>query len=262
MKNLVMVVTHKKCDIIKSKPYHPIIVGKGDFTLDGAWRDNTGDNISEKNPYYCELTALYWVWKNQAEQFDNIGLCHYRRFLTRNAFRNGEGDLLTDEEITKCMEKYDVILPAPFVWRISMAQMYYEVGQGRKRDLDLTGEAIEKLCPEYLDEFNRTIQGREGSYCNLFVLPKALFNEYCQWLFSILEYVEARVDMTGYSVQEQRVYGYLSEILLNVWVRQKHLRVKHYPIAYMELSDEEHRKHALKDYYSKFRTRVANFIKK
>lgn len=262
MENLVMVVTHKKCDIVQAAPYHPVIVGKGDFALANAWRDNTGDNISEKNPCYCELTALYWVWKNQAEHFENLGLCHYRRYLTKNAFSNKESDLLTDEDINRCMEKYDVILPKPFVWRVSVAQMYHEVGEGRKRDLDLTGEAIEKLYPEYREEFERVINGRQGSYCNIFVLPQELFNEYCQWLFSILGYVEERIDMTGYSVQEQRVYGYLSEILLNVWVRHRQLRVKYYPIAYMELDGRAHAIHAWKELGTGLRTRAANILKK
>lgn len=262
MNNLMMVVTHKQSRIIQSEPYHPVIVGTGEVDIPGAWRDNTGDNISRKNPHYCELTALYWVWKNQSERFDNIGLCHYRRYLTTNAFSNREGDLLTDEQITKTMEKYDVILPKPFVWRVTVARMYHEVGEGRKRDLDLTGEAIENLYPEYMDDFIKVTGGKEASYCNLFVLPRGLFREYCQWLFSILEYVEKRVDMTGYSVQEQRIYGYLSEILLNVWVRHKHLRVKYYPIAYMELEPDAHKRHAAKEMWLKLRTRTANIIKK
>ena len=48
----------------------------------GDFQDNTGDNISEKNRQYCELTALYWIWKNQTA--DYYGLEHYRRAFTLN----------------------------------------------------------------------------------------------------------------------------------------------------------------------------------
>lgn len=261
MNNLMMVVTHKQCDILNTPPYRPVIVGRGAVEIPGAWRDNTGDHMTEKNPHYCELTALYWVWKNQAEHYDNIGLCHYRRYLTTKARSNRKQDLLTDGQISNTMEKYDVILPKPFLWRVSVAQMYYEVGEGRKRDLDLTEEAIGKLYPDYAEDFRKVICGKEGSYCNIFVLPKNLFNEYCSWLFAILGYVEERADLTGYSVQEQRIYGYLSEILLNVWVRHRHLRVKYYPIAYMELSEKDHARRAVKERILNLRTRIANLIK-
>ena len=261
MKNLVMVVTHKQCDITNQSPYRPIIVGKGQFELENAWRDNSGDNIADKNPYYCELTALYWVWKNRAQDYDNIGLCHYRRFLTKNAESNSQEMLLTDEDINKALQHYDIILPKQFVWPMELDRMYYDVGEGRKKDIDSTKQAINELFPEYISAFDKTVKSRKASYCNLFVLPREKFNAYCHWLFAILEKVEENMDMTGYTVQEQRVYGYLSEILLNAWVKHNKLKVKYYPIAYMELSASEHRKKARKDRLSNIRMMIRNLVK-
>lgn len=60
----------------------PIHVGKvlhPDVDL-GIQRDDTGDNISLKNSSYCELTGMYWAWKN-LRGVDVIGLCHYRRYF-------------------------------------------------------------------------------------------------------------------------------------------------------------------------------------
>ena len=45
--------------------------------LIGYQPDNIGDNISSKNPSFCELTGLYWAWKNLDNEY--LGLAHYRR---------------------------------------------------------------------------------------------------------------------------------------------------------------------------------------
>lgn len=236
MDNAVIVVTHKKYDITKKKPYQPIIVGKGDFEIDNAWRDNTQDNMAEKNPYYCELTALYWFWKNKMLDYKYVGLCHYRRMFSKSMFSNCEKNLLDDNTIDEVLSKYDVILPTRFNWRIPVEEMYYVTGQGLKKDYDLTRKAIEELYPDYLEEFDKVSKEKTASYCNMFVMSAEKSAEYCKWLFDILQYVEDRVDMTGYSDQEKRIYGYLSEILLNVWIYKNNLKIKYYPIAYMECS--------------------------
>ena len=79
----ILVACHKADPNIRQDDiYMPIQVGKAlhpELDL-GFQCDNTGDNISEKNGSYCELTALYWAWKN-LKDVDYIGLCHYRRYF-------------------------------------------------------------------------------------------------------------------------------------------------------------------------------------
>ena len=80
----VYVVSHKNAKFPTESIYKPIQVGKKEsFT---EIRDNTGDNISEKNPNYCELTAAYWIWKN--DKSDITGLTHYRRYFFKNKKSN------------------------------------------------------------------------------------------------------------------------------------------------------------------------------
>lgn len=249
MKNVIIVVAHKQCKIVNSEIYRPIIVGKNEVSLENAWRDNSEDNIAEKNSTYCELTALYWFWKNQANQYDNIGLCHYRRYFTKNSFSNLLKDLVTSQDIDAYMSLHDIVLPRPLFWRTTVAKVYYEIGKGKEKDLQLTRDAIHSLYPEYENSFTTILESKSACYCNMFIMRKEKLLDYCEWLYKILKYVEERIDMTGYDIQEKRVFGYLSEILLNVWVNQQNLCVKYLPIAYMELSSKEQFIKTLKGLY-------------
>ena len=81
----ILVAVHKAGDVIHDEIYTPIHVGKANAGIDLGWMgDDTGDNISAKNQNYCELTAVYWAWKN-LKDVDYVGLCHYRRFLDLTA---------------------------------------------------------------------------------------------------------------------------------------------------------------------------------
>ena len=78
----ILVCCHKRDVMATEEPYMPIHVGKAlhpDVDL-GIQGDDTGDNISLKNSSYCELTGMYWAWKN-LKGVDVIGLCHYRRYF-------------------------------------------------------------------------------------------------------------------------------------------------------------------------------------
>lgn len=84
-----MVAAHKPYWMPQDDVYMPIHVGCEGKESIGFTGDNTGDNISAKNPHYCELTALYWAWKNL--QADYTGLVHYRRYFTNKEARSIEG---------------------------------------------------------------------------------------------------------------------------------------------------------------------------
>ena len=97
------VMTHKKIAEIADPMYIPMQVGKAGKEDFGYLGDDTGDNISEKNSAYCELTGMYWLWKNI--DCDVIGICHYRRYFTRDE------KLLEKSYIEKLIKEYSIIIP-------------------------------------------------------------------------------------------------------------------------------------------------------
>lgn len=250
MNDMIAVIAHKPCRVAADPVYRPVIVGTGDFTLENALRDNTGDNIAAKNPQYCELTALYWLWKNVAADYDRIGLCHYRRYFSKTALSNAPRHFVTGADLPRLTASCDIILPRPLYWgRHTVAEIYYVTGKGKKKDLDLTGEAIDALFPEYRAAFDAVLKRHSASYCNMFITSSERMSAYCAWLFAVLGYVEERIDMTGYSAQESRVFGYLSEILMNVWVEHNGLRVRYLPTVQTERTPREQRREALRAAY-------------
>ncbi len=82
----IFVAHHKPWYIYEDDVYVPIQVWKKKSKID-LWIlwDDTGDNISEKNDNYAELTAQYWVWKNyDLRDVDYVWFCHYRRYMTKS----------------------------------------------------------------------------------------------------------------------------------------------------------------------------------
>ena len=104
----IYVATHKKYDKIKfDELYAPILVGayksEDDF---GYLRDDVGDNISTRNNQYSELTAMYWIWKHASE--DIVGLCHYRRYFSKNIFKSKQ--IIDKEDVLKALKNHDIIV--------------------------------------------------------------------------------------------------------------------------------------------------------
>ncbi|MDY3359784.1 MAG: DUF4422 domain-containing protein [Clostridium celatum] len=233
MNNLIFVVKHKKYNTPEYDPYKSIGVGKNQHSFDTRFHDDVKCNISDKNSSYCELTAQYWVWKNLSDKFENIGLNHYRRYFANSFFKR---KLLCNSTLDKYLEKYDIILPKPWYWNHSVSTHYYLYGAGKKKDLLTTREAIKKLAPDYLESFDFILKQKQASYCNMLITSREYFDRYNKWLFNILNYVEKNTDTTNYTIAEKRIYGYLSEILLNVWVNNNNLKIKYLPMIEKELS--------------------------
>lgn len=233
----IYIVTHKETNLPEMKDYIPLVVGNHSVKYSDAVYDNTLDNIAEKNPNYCELTGLYWIWKND-KYSDYIGFCHYRRYfrMVKKLKNLIKPELITSQEISALMDKYDIILPYPITGLKTKASDLYIRTGGKEKDVSSLREIIGEKYPEYLKDYDGVWNDGSLSYFNMMILSRKLLDEYCKWLFDILFELEKRTDLTGYSKWESRIYGFLSERLLNVWVRNKGLKVKYMHIYETESS--------------------------
>lgn len=220
----IYVVSHSEEDIKKIRSdeiYTPLFVGRNGKENFGFCSDDQGDNISEKNPNYCELTGLYWMWKESPA--DIIGLCHYRRYL-----KGKNGKLIEKEEILNYLDEYDIILPKKSdLIKGSYIETYKE--HYLLKGLNITREVISEICSEYLETFDKLINQKSFYNYNMFIGPKEWINEYCEWVFPILEGVENKIDVNKYP----RVFGLISEAIFNVWIEYKNLKIKECEIKYL-----------------------------
>lgn len=217
----IYIAAHKAFAVPSEPGYIPLQVGAAGKEPLGYTPDDTGDNISEKNPHYCELTGLYWIWKNTADPYK--GLVHYRRY-----FRGKQG-CLTEAEANGLLTRYDVLLPRPEYLRESAYEEFC-LHSGHEKDLISLRTAVEAVDPAVLPAYDRVMAGNRLHLYNMLITSGAEFDAYCAWLFAVLSQLEQTVDMTGYTPYQRRLYGFLSERLLNVWVVYRGLRVGELPV--------------------------------
>lgn len=231
----ILVATHKKYWMPVDEVYLPLHVGREGKDDLGYTGDNTGDNISVKNPNYCELTGLYWAWKNM--DYEYIGLCHYRRYFAHKAKSNSLEDkkqsILIKQDYEQLLQQYDVILPKKRNYYIETVRSQYEHAHN-KRDLDEVENIIRQQYPSYIEAFEKVMNSRKLYIYNMFVMNKFLFDKYCTWLFDILFTLEKRIDIANYDKYNARVFGFLSERLFNVWLEKQGLNIKTMNVVFLE----------------------------
>lgn len=232
----IYVATHTKIDNTRiTEPcYKYLHVGAANHPeYLGYICDNSGrDNISVKNPYYCELTGLYWMWKNAPEQ-KYIGLCHYRRFPSRHRFGlNPYKEILTQKEILKKFQNADILLPKKRIKNKYNSYCSTEEELHNCKPYKYIAKAIAADCPEYLDNLKKTFMAKRMCFANIFISSREILNAYCEWLFRLLFMIEK--DIQGENNELLREYGYLSEWMLNVWVQHNKLKVNYIPIIFTE----------------------------
>lgn len=245
----IAVCYHKDFDIIQSDAAKPVQVGAALSEIDlGIAKDSSGDNISEKNPYYCELTALYQLWKNTNAEY--VGLMHYRRLLDLNCgsrrwFNKFPSDIvnilgLTKQKVNSLMKNYDIILPMKRVIQQSPTAYEYYKKRHYISDMDRTLEIIKEKTPQIYDTAVDVLKNSRELYLyNIFISSKEFLNEYAQWLFEILETLEEEIqtEVLNRDSFQQRVYGFLSERLFTVYVeycKKQDLRYMEVPTVYCE----------------------------
>lgn len=213
----IYVMTHKKFNMPSISILSPLHVGRAQSSDLGYPGDDTGDNISDLNEYFGELTGMYWVWQNDTTS-DYIGLCHYRRY-----FLNEDGTFMEKKDFSRIFEEYEAITSKTSICDNS----YYEdfSKSHNARDLDAVKNAIAVLYPEYLLDYEKAMAGKFSYWGNLFVASAQIFKNYCQWLFNILLKASEEIHPDNYDLYHRRVYGFLSEQLLMVYLRPKHMRL-------------------------------------
>ena len=232
----VIVATHKKYQMPTDEMYLPVQVGAEEKEDLGYIKDNEGENISTKNPSFCELTGLYWAWKNL--KADYIGLVHYRRyfFLKKKHYKTEKEkfeNVLTLNEADKLLDETDIILPKKRKYYIENLYSHYKHTM-YVEPLDETRKIIEEKYPEYLGKFDKLHNRTSAHMFNMFIMKKEILNDYCNWLFDILFELERKINGIKYDAFHSRFYGRISELLLDVWINKNELKYKEIPIMDMQ----------------------------
>ena len=229
----IIVAAHKEYWMPEDKVYIPLQVGKacpGRTDL-GYFGDDTGDNISIKNPDYCELTGLYWAWKNL--QADYIGLTHYRRHFTSKGAQNVENkklNVLKADEWQQVLQTHHVVVPKKRRYYIETIQSQY-IHAHNIKGLAAAKKVLLALHPEYEEAWKTVMNRNWGHMFNMFVMRRDYFDAYCSWLFSILFEVERKRNLARL---EPRIYGYISERLLDVWIDHNRIDYWEQNVSFLE----------------------------
>ena len=237
----IFICAHKEVPIPQHPYFLPVQAGAAlHDIIPGYQPDDEGDNISVKNQHFCELTCHYWAWKN-LKNIDIIGLNHYRRYFD---FQKKWPQFSTDKRfistadflshpyqfpnLEKLLQKFDIILPVARHWRVSNTQQYgdYHIA----KDWEMLRQIIKERSPQYIPAFEKTMDHSNKSVgYNMFITHWKYFDAYSEWLFDILFEVEHRVPPIDDPIQS-RIYGYMSERLINVFCEHYHLHIKSVPL--------------------------------
>lgn len=169
-----------------------------------------GDNIDHLNPWYCELTGLYYLWKHETD--DIVGLEHYRRY-----FVNERNEKLSENEIRKRLESCDIICSKMPYSRYRPVITWFN---GSKKRVDI--ERFLLFCKhyvgnEYVNECRKILNGDYHCLGNMFICKKELIDEYCEFMFDVLFMFQAAESHFGRALTP-RIMGYFTEFLFAAWV--------------------------------------------
>ncbi len=228
----VIIAAHKNYNMPKDSCYLPVQVGAEGKQDIGYTADNTGDNISLKNPNFCELTGLYWGWKNLG--CDYLGLAHYRRHFKEPGSREkGIDGVLREDTLKALLQKNDIVLPQKRKYYIENLYSHYEHTM-HIEPLKATREILAEKYPQYLPEFDKLKKRTSAHMFNMYIMKKEISDKYCEWLFDVLFTLEQRFKDADYDAFHARFYGRVSELLLDVYINTNNLTYTETPLIYTE----------------------------
>lgn len=239
----ILVTSHKDVDVSHALSLQPIQVGpgqqQGHTRFNWMLHDDIGDNITEKNPMYCEMTTQYWAWKNITDA-EYVGFAHYRRYFnfTDTIYKeNPFGEVMDtfidsqtaraygfdDETIRTCIEGYDLITTGVKDIRKfpgsaeTPLEQYHAAPLLNPRDIDTMMALVVEMHPDFAEDVHTFLNGHKQCFCNMYIMRKPIFDAYAAWVFPLVDEWCARTDMTHYSREALRTPGHLTERLFNIW---------------------------------------------
>lgn len=193
----------------------------------GAERDDDGDNISALNREYCELTAHYYAWKNKSA--DYYGFCHYRRFfasaavtarpyIVRRKMTNRDNSLMCGgQELEYLMKEHDIIAPRAENMGLPVREHYCTSAHHFAEDLGLFLDILRETAPQLMAAAECYLAQDSQYFCNMFIMDRVHFQEYCRILFPALGEFDRRKARHGY-FQADRTDGYLGEVFTGIYI--------------------------------------------
>lgn len=246
----IAVAYHKPSLILSNDVYLPIQVGKAlNPTIDlGIQPDNEGVNISDENGYYCELTATYWIWKNITADYK--GLCHYRRFFTTersggimqrvsNIVLKGtyipqivyynenkfERDMyIMSDKLKVELGKVPIITTREVISRLSCYNYFAIIGS---EYITITQNIVNAIYPDYSSVMDESLKSHRIHFANMVVMRTDYFDEYCTFVFNVLDYVKEMLVSQDWIIdlKREKIFsrklGYIAELLTNCYIKKK-----------------------------------------
>ncbi|CAM4315478.1 DUF4422 domain-containing protein [Palleronia rufa] len=240
----IYIAYHKPGPLIASAALRPIHVGRAGAAaaLEGMETDAAGVSISERNASYCELTAHYWAWRNDAAA-PVLGLMHYRRVLdldtapasrrrpwepSERFVRRFDAALYASrvDGFLRRMERGgpDLVVPHATRLRCSAAAQFRRFHD--PRDLTLLREAVGDLSSEFLPDLDRALGSWRVIVGNIFVMRRPVFEHYSALLFPVLDavYDALTPELGARDPYQARVIGFLAERMLTAYAHGELLR--------------------------------------
>lgn len=228
MRIFIVVAAHRKFDPPKLDDcYHIIKSGSYYEKIDGYICDDEGENLSVYQPILCELSSLYYAYKNRT--YDILGLNHYRRyFLDKKTKR-----ILGNEKIEELLNEYDVILPPKKRYYVVTPTQHFIYGLHhnkkttplRKKYVNDLKNAIRERFPEYYLDSKRTFSKKSAHLKNMFIMKEPYASEFCNFMFETL------LAIKDYKNYKARALGCMGEFLIDVYIRHKRLKTIELPIV-------------------------------
>ena len=160
-----------------------------------------------------------------------MGLVHYRRYLSLNHQKSLD-TVLSSEQVADLLKDHDIVLPPKRRYYIETNESHY-LHAHEHEPFEVMRQVIHQDYPEYAPAFEKVMKRTWAHMFNMFIAKSAIFDEYTDWLMDVLFEVEKRTDITGYTPYEQRIYGFISELLMDVWVEKNEINYTEVPVMFM-----------------------------